>query len=66
MYTNSLSPAHIAKAYQEGANLFFSKPESFAGLISGLRKLVQLDWSSPLSITKQYCPGGYYRTFQGD
>lgn len=66
MYTNSLSPAHISKAYQEGANLFFSKPESFSGLINGLRKLVQLDWSSPFLITEHYCQGGYYRTFQGD
>jgi CheY-like chemotaxis protein len=24
MYTNSLSPAHISKAYEEGANLFFN------------------------------------------
>jgi CheY-like chemotaxis protein len=65
MYTNSLSPAHISKAYQEGANLFFSKPESFSGLISGLRKLVQLDWSSPFSVTEHYCQGGY-STFQAD
>lgn len=66
MYTNSLSPNHISKAYQEGANLFFSKPDSFSGLINGFRKLVQLDWSKPFSITKHYCQGGHYKTFQVD
>jgi CheY-like chemotaxis protein len=66
MYTNSLSPAHIAKAYQGGANLFFSKPESFSVLLKGLRKLVDLDWSNPFSVTEHYCQGGLYKTFQPD
>ena len=26
MYTNSASPTHIAKAYNEGATLYFNKP----------------------------------------
>ena len=64
MYTNSLSPAHISKAYEEGANLFFSKPESFSGLLKGLRKLVDLDWSKPSDVTKHYSQNGYYKTFQ--
>ena len=64
MYTNSLSPAHIAKAYEEGANLYFSKPESFTNLIKGLKKLIHLDWSNPFSITEKYKVHGDYRTFQ--
>ncbi|WP_121357684.1 response regulator [Flavisolibacter nicotianae] len=66
MYTNSLSPAHITKAYKEGANLFFSKPESFSALLNGLRKLVDLDWASPFSVTQQYCKNGHYKAFQAD
>jgi CheY-like chemotaxis protein len=66
MYTNSHSPAHIAKAYEAGANLFFQKPDSFTALLKGLRKLVDLDWTSPFSITKNYSHGGYYKTFQVD
>jgi CheY-like chemotaxis protein len=66
MYTNSMSPAHIAKAYQEGANLFFAKPESFSGLLQGLRKLVDLDWTNPFTVTKHYCKDGFYKTFQYD
>jgi CheY-like chemotaxis protein len=65
MYTNSLSPAHISKAYEEGANLFFNKPESFSTLIKGLQKLINLDWSSPFSITKNYSQNGLYKAFNG-
>ncbi|HEX2607825.1 MAG TPA: response regulator [Flavisolibacter sp.] len=63
MYTNSLSPAHISRAYEEGATLYFSKPESFTSLISGMRRLIQLDWSSPFHITSQYRYEGGYKTF---
>ena len=64
MYTNSLSPAHIAKAYEEGANLYFSKPESFTNLIKGFNKLISLDWSNPFSITEKHRMQGDYRVFQ--
>ena len=64
MYSNSLSPAHISKAYEEGANLFFSKPESFSELLNGLRKLVDLDWSTPFAVTQHYCQDGHYKTFE--
>jgi CheY-like chemotaxis protein len=64
MYTNSLSPAHIAKAYDEGANLYFSKPDSFSRLIRALRALLQMDWSHPFMITEQYKREGRYKTFQ--
>lgn len=64
MYTNSLSPKHISRAYADGANLFFSKPESFSGLRKGLNTLVNLDWSNPLAVTKHYCVDGDYKPFQ--
>ncbi len=64
MYTNSLYPAHIARAYEEGANLYFSKPESFSSLTNGLNKLIHLDWANPLSITETYRQNGKYATFQ--
>jgi DNA-binding response OmpR family regulator len=66
MYSNSLSPAHIAKSYEEGANLYFAKPESFSSLLKGLRKLINLDWASPFSVTKTYCQDGNYRIFHAD
>jgi CheY-like chemotaxis protein len=64
MYTNSLSPTHIAKAYNEGANLYFSKPESFPSLVKGLKELLQMDWSDPIEITKEYVAQGKYKVFQ--
>lgn len=63
MYTNSRSPVQIKKAYEEGANLFFPKPESFDHMISSFKKLVQLDWSDPFSITRSYHRGEKYETF---
>ena len=63
MYSNSMSPAHISKAYREGANLYFSKPESFAALLTGVKKLVGLDWSDPQAVTADYTAGNLYKTF---
>ena len=64
MYTNSQSPAHILKAYAEGANLYFTKPESFPSLKKGLKKLIHLDWSNPFSITERHFQNGKYMPFQ--
>lgn len=64
MYTNSLAPSHIVRAYQEGANLYFSKPETFVNLIKGLKKLIQFDWSRPALVTSAYVEEGHYRIFQ--
>jgi DNA-binding response OmpR family regulator len=64
MYTNSLSPAHISRAYKEGANLYFSKPENYPGLIKGLKQLIEMDWTDPVSITEQYHQQGKYSAFQ--
>lgn len=64
MYTNSTRPAHIAKAYEEGANLFFPKPERFDHLLRGLKTLVELNWENPGSITEKYRQNGQYKVFQ--
>lgn len=66
MYTNSLSPNHIARAYEEGANLYFSKPETFSNLVRGIQDLLNMDWSNPHSITKKYSHEGKYRILQYD
>lgn len=62
MFTNSLSPKHIARAYEEGANLYFSKPDSFPGLVKGLHEVLRMDWSDPDSITEQFRLKGDYTT----
>ena len=63
MYTNSMSPLHIAKAYNNGANLYYVKPDNFKRLINGLRKLLNMDWSQPYKITENYLNSGKYLTF---
>lgn len=64
MYTNSMSPADIVKAYTEGANLYFPKPESFLKLKKALKKLIELDWTNPVLIKNAYTENGKYRLFQ--
>jgi len=54
MYTNSLSPAHIKKAYEEGANLYFTKPDNFPKLKKGMEQIIGMDWTDPESITRRY------------
>jgi CheY-like chemotaxis protein len=64
MYTNSSNPAHILKAYNEGATLYFNKPESYKLLMKGIKKLLDLDWSDPFSIKEMHWQNGKYSTFQ--
>jgi CheY-like chemotaxis protein len=66
MFTNSSSPADILRSYKEGANLYFPKPESFSKLKKALRKLIQLDWTDPFSVTASYTQNGQYMTFQAE
>jgi CheY-like chemotaxis protein len=64
MYTNSSNPAHITRAYNEGATLYFNKPDSYKMLIKGIKKLLDLDWSNPFSIKAMHWQNGKYRTFE--
>ena len=63
MYTNSSLPAHIRKAYEEGADLYFVKPDNFYALKSAIAALIELDWSEPSKIKHQYS-GDTYGTFR--
>lgn len=62
MFTNSLSPRHIARAYQEGANLYFSKPDSFPSLVKNLNEVLRMDWSHPQMIREEFMEKGDYTT----
>ena len=66
MYTNSANPDNIVKAYDDGANLYFTKPESFSGLVKGLQKLITLDWTNPFYVTQLYRQNGKYATFEAE
>ncbi len=45
MYTNSTYPLHVTRAYEDGADLYFSKPVSFSTLKTGIGKIISRDWS---------------------
>jgi DNA-binding response OmpR family regulator len=64
MYTNSSNPAHIVRAYAEGATLYFMKPESYKLLLQGIKKMLNLDWSDPASIKEMHLPDGKPTVFQ--
>jgi DNA-binding response OmpR family regulator len=63
IYTNSQSPAHMMRAYEEGADLYFNKPESFPALVNALRTLMNLDWSNPLAVKHKYSEDKVYKSF---
>lgn len=64
MYTSSSSPENIERAYHSGATLYFTKPESFADLVKGLKKLIEFDWTDPYTITQMHYHNGRYTTLQ--
>jgi DNA-binding response OmpR family regulator len=64
MYTSSSNPAHMVKAYDNGATLYFTKPENFSDLVKGLKKLLAYDWSHPASVTQMHYKDGKYTSFK--
>lgn len=64
MYTNSSRPAHISRAYNEGATLYFTKPQTYSRLVDGLQKLLELDWTNPFSIKNSYVDNGKCKSFE--
>ena len=63
MYTNSANPANIIKAYENGATLYYTKPESFSSLVKGLKELLGMDWGHPDTVTDHFRQKGRYTTF---
>lgn len=66
MYTNSSFPNHITKAYEEGASLYFVKPDDFKNIIKGFKRLFSLNWIDPLVVKQEHQTDGGYRTFKFD
>lgn len=66
MYTNSSFPNHISRAYDEGATLYFIKPDNFNNLIKGFKRLFSLNWLDPAEVREQFQQDGKYSTFKVD
>lgn len=63
VFTVSTQDHSIQTAYGFGANLYFVKPENYDSLISSLRKILELNWSDPKSITDKYFHNNKYAAF---
>ncbi|HEX2535343.1 MAG TPA: response regulator [Chitinophagaceae bacterium] len=63
VYSSTSRHSNIQAAYEIGANLFVTKPESFPQLKRILHAVFQLDWSRPEAITEQHQSNFYYRAF---
>ncbi|RYZ19722.1 MAG: response regulator [Chitinophagaceae bacterium] len=47
MHSTAAQPTQIARAYSQGAHLYFRKPSHFAVYVMGIHKLLTLDWMHP-------------------
>lgn len=63
MYSTASNANYVERAYNEGADLYFPKPDSLQQLKNGLGKLLAMDWSNPQKITSEFCSNGKYKVF---
>lgn len=54
---------NIDVAYEMGAHLFFSKPNSYDDLKIAIQTILSLDWSAPAAIKQQHYIDGTYLPF---
>ena len=52
IYSTTLNPQRVNLAYELGANLFLSKPDTVGTLITALEKILHMDWSNPRELAK--------------
>lgn len=64
MYSTANNPAYVQRAYEEGANLYFPKPDSSRTLQISLKQLLQFDWRDPGKITQRFYSNGECRVLQ--
>jgi DNA-binding NarL/FixJ family response regulator len=63
MYSTASNPSYVAKAYEEGANVYFPKPSSYKNLHQSLTRLLQMNWEEPQQVREIFCRDGKYRVF---
>jgi DNA-binding response OmpR family regulator len=64
MYSTASNPAYVQRAYEEGANVYFPKPESLRTLQDSLKQLLRFNWNDPHKITECFYSNGQYRVFE--
>lgn len=63
MYSTASNANYVERAYTEGAQLYFPKPDSLQQLKNGLIMLLAMDWTNPQKITSEFCSNGKYKVF---
>lgn len=54
MYSTSKDPEQVKKAYELGADLYFTKPFSYKEFLSSLTQVLSLNWEEPREVKKQF------------
>ncbi len=54
----------VEKAYREGADVYFPKPDSIRSLEDSLKTLLSFDWDNPGSIRDDFYSNGHGRVFR--
>jgi CheY-like chemotaxis protein len=47
IFSSTEQPSHLETSYQYGANLFYTKPSTFAELSGGLSTIFKMNWKDP-------------------
>ena len=63
MYSTASNPSFVERAYQEGANVYFPKPDNLRTLQQSLNCLLNFNWSEPDKVTESFHQNGVYRVF---
>lgn len=63
MYSTASNFSFVKKAYDEGATLYFPKPESFKKLKQSLEVILRYNWNSPSEVKAEFCKQGNYVVF---
>lgn len=64
MYSTASNQAYVKRAFDEGADLYFPKPDSIMRLQDSLQQLLTMNWENPQNIKAEFCRDGHYKVFQ--
>ena len=63
VYSTTSNPRQISRAYELGADLFFTKPADLSKLVNSLKRIFSLDWHHPQEIRESFFKKGKYMAF---
>mgnify|MGYP003576227701 FL=1 len=64
IYSTTMNQQRVNLAYQLGANLFLSKPDTVDTLVEALQLILKIDWSSPRKVAEDsFAKDAFHLTF---